>query len=568
MRRWPGAASAALAALALSGGQAGPQEETAQARELVQRAAELAQGGQPAEALPLLEQALAEAPTYPPVHSWLSHVYELQGDKCAALEHLARFAALQPDAEYTTDAADRLFYTGAFPRELPEQALAISPVRSVVDSVRTSGPDGTVTECKIAYTISLRYPEGTEEGSPILRRPLPGQAPPDADDGTRAATGEPAAFNRSLFGYIEDPATGRLRLRCITYYPSDLLTAEGTDYAATAVKLTHLFLRFRYYAEAYLALVPTDDPEGLVRLWLCEQRAAGAERLGADVFFYGIGQERQPIEWVRELAHEYGHAVIPRVAGFVQPEPTANGELGERLLIDWLCQEAGLAAGESWPAAEAGAALDGLWGAPLDAARYLAEKGRSAFAFWYEQGPSSELVVGQDEAAMTYFNGLALYIRAAYSDETLGEVMRASAGVTVADFLFAFKQTMGLRTEAGQIALCAGAFDPVASQLSADYAAGQIAPSSVTISSGDAATYQVYLTRCHCAVRLEGEGPDVALSVAVDNLHTATASLGAAEPEALGTIETGWHRISVRSPADLSEAVRLRRIVLITAPPV
>jgi hypothetical protein len=38
----------------------------------------------------------------------------------------------------------------------------------------------------------------------------------------------------------------------------------------------------------------------------------------------------------RELAHEYGHAILPSAGGFEGPESYANGELGERVFLGWM----------------------------------------------------------------------------------------------------------------------------------------------------------------------------------------------------------------------------------------
>lgn len=556
------------AALALAGLGCGWAQEAAEPQAaLVQQAAELAQAGRVEEALPLLQQALAAAPDYPPVHSWLAYAYERAGDKAAALEHLARFAALQPDSDYTAQTADHLFFVGPFPREIPPEALPLSPMPFATETCRTTAPDGSAVEHRIAYTTSWRYPEGTDNGAPILHRPLPGEAVPGAGE-ARGATDEAAGFNRALYGFAQDPGTGRWRLRCITYYPSDILSVESRDYSVLAGRLTHLLLRFRQYGEGYLGREPEGDPEGLVRLWLCEQRPAGGERLGADIFLYGIGAERPALEWARELAHECGHLLLPTISGFIKPEPTANGELGERLFLNWLARDAALEAGEPWPGTAAVAALDKLWGEPLDVAPYLAEKGRQALALWYQQGPSSELVVGQDEAATSYFVGLALYTEATFGDQALAEVVNTCAGVTVADFLFALKRTMAQRAAAGEVTLAAGAFDPVASHIGAAVN-GQVAPPDAVLAPGELASYQVYVTRSQCAVRLVGDGPPgAAATVGVDNGATNEVPLGGEAPVALGAVETGWHRLTVQPAAGCTEPLRLRRIVLQTVPPV
>ena len=49
-----------------------------------------------------------------------------------------------------------------------------------------------------------------------------------------------------------------------------------------------------------------------------------------------IDTSKPQAEACRELAHEYGHAVLPAIGGFKSPEDWANGYLGERLFLRWL----------------------------------------------------------------------------------------------------------------------------------------------------------------------------------------------------------------------------------------
>lgn len=51
------------------------------------------------------------------------------------------------------------------------------------------------------------------------------------------------------------------------------------------------------------------------------------------IFIYQLETFTNFVEMARELSHEYGHATLPAVGGFKQPENWANGELGERLYL-------------------------------------------------------------------------------------------------------------------------------------------------------------------------------------------------------------------------------------------
>jgi hypothetical protein len=62
----------------------------------------------------------------------------------------------------------------------------------------------------------------------------------------------------------------------------------------------------------------------------------GVETKANCVFVYGVGNLTDPLETCRELAHEYGHAVLPAIGGFTDTEFWANGDIGERLFLRWL----------------------------------------------------------------------------------------------------------------------------------------------------------------------------------------------------------------------------------------
>jgi hypothetical protein len=86
----------------------------------------------------------------------------------------------------------------------------------------------------------------------------------------------------------------------------------------------------------------------LVDEYLCWGGTAGGEQeMGEDIdnghvrrantiYIYDIASFKNPMEMAREVAHEYGHAVLPAVGGFETPEDWANGYLGERLFLRWL----------------------------------------------------------------------------------------------------------------------------------------------------------------------------------------------------------------------------------------
>src|SRR5205807_841719 len=57
------------------------------------------------------------------------------------------------------------------------------------------------------------------------------------------------------------------------------------------------------------------------------------------IYIYDLASFKDPVEMAREVAHEYGHAVLPPVGGFGEPEDWGNGDAGERVFMRWLSEE-------------------------------------------------------------------------------------------------------------------------------------------------------------------------------------------------------------------------------------
>ncbi|MBM3501392.1 MAG: tetratricopeptide repeat protein, partial [Armatimonadetes bacterium] len=479
-----------VVALPLGLGSAGPgraEEAPADAAaRLTQEAAALVDQKEFGRALELLARAQETAPTYAPAQEWLAHVYEVLGDKGQALNHVAALLALQPRSQFGADAARRLFLRPPFPRRLSPGALRVSPVAFTVDEGCALSEERVADfpdRIPLCYTTSAKYPDDGLGGGPLVERRLP-----TPGEGT-------AQFNRAVYGYREDPETGEFRLAVIAYYPSSVLSGSDTDLSATAQGLVHLALRYRTYAEGYLGLAGQGDAEDINRLWLCTGGPDGAERDGSDIYLYRVlSADRSPLEWLRQLAHESGHLLIPPIGGFAAPEMWANGEVGERLLLHWLADESGRWSRSDWPSSQAVARLDALWpGCGGVVEDYLAASGRAPLGVWAAGGPESELIMGMDERAMQYYVGLVLYVLAAHGSDGLREVVKSCAGTTVADFVYAYRQTVGAWAKAGPLTLGAGGYNPAETRLTQPPAPAALAPPWLALGPGDSVTYPVFL---------------------------------------------------------------------------
>jgi hypothetical protein len=148
------------------------------------------------------------------------------------------------------------------------------------------------------------------------------------------------------------------------------------------------------------------------------------------IYIYQTSTLNNPVEWVREVAHEYGHAILPEVKGYTTPEGWATGLMGERLFIRWIIE--GMEAGKLTTEDTIGATLPQLkaW-----EAKYIDPFEQ---VIW-QRGLNIERLNGKDKAAMLEYVGLALYAQSAYGNQILTRAMKASGGVTANDFLNGLK---------------------------------------------------------------------------------------------------------------------------------
>lgn len=129
------------------------------------------------------------------------------------------------------------------------------------------------------------------------------------------------------------------------------------------------------------------------------------------IYIYDLSSFTNPIEMAREVAHEYGHAVLTPVGGFVTPEDWGNGQLGEKIFLSWCRNE--MAAGRLIP--------DDLMGATLPMLNaWVKQNVQPLVTADAENGPAYGLLEGQGQASMDAFTGLACYADAVLGDQVAG----------------------------------------------------------------------------------------------------------------------------------------------------
>lgn len=124
------------------------------------------------------------------------------------------------------------------------------------------------------------------------------------------------------------------------YHRRFLVCAADRDALPFAKQVARMLLLL--YGERHERMRDDHPEPATVNVWLTERPEpglspdTGGEQFKNQIYLYDIHHERSPIEWAREIAHEYGHYGLPGITGFKAPEEWANGVLGERLFLKWI----------------------------------------------------------------------------------------------------------------------------------------------------------------------------------------------------------------------------------------
>ena len=153
-----------------------------------------------------------------------------------------------------------------------------------------------------------------------------------------------------------------------------------------------------------------------IQVWLSPRKGVGlspdiaGEQFKNQIYLYDVATERRAIEWLREVAHEYGHYAIPGISGFTEPEEWANGVLGERLYLKWFAEE--LKAGTLKPTDLPFVTADEL-------NEYVAKQITPLIQRIEHVGATRAQLQLRDSNGMDTYTALALYIDSTYGTPTL-----------------------------------------------------------------------------------------------------------------------------------------------------
>lgn len=495
------------------------------------------------EAEAKLLQAQELDPTYPEVYANLGYLYHdrVWPNRTKALEAYGQLLTLRPDREDARRQVKRLFYEGPFPRIIRAPYLAFSSVGFDTDEVRVGGATRG-----IAYTTSLLFHEdmGLDGAPPKIPVPVTGD---------RVF----ATVNRSCYGYTMPADSDRYLLAFALSWPSETLSA-GKNHSQLSQRLMHLLLRYHWYARLYLNLPRGTDE---TKAYLLPQGPTGAETHQNALYFYDAGTPRTAMEWAREAAHEYGHLALPQIGRFVRPEPFAGGELGERLFIQYLAQEAGEVSGEPWPSAAARQALAALWpGEDFAATEYIEKICRTSLDYWLVAGPDAGLlnVAEPGAEAMQYLVGFMLWVQAAHGPDTLRGVLQEAAGSSPTDYMPAYRALMARQAQQGRLTLNAGCLNLKASKLQQPPLEGAMRREQVRLMPGDRAVFHVYLPAAAWTLAPQPAQPELTLTV--DGRGPLPLDADGVLP--LGRMGAdGWHIITLQL-SDKGQPVTLEQLIL------
>lgn len=210
-----------------------------------------------------------------------------------------------------------------------------------------------------------------------------------------------AAYRAVCYAYVADG--GMLVRRFAVHVPD----REALPFARRAARFLALLWGA---ANRRFGTLASGLRKTTVEVWMTRSGEAGGEQFRNHLYLYDLLSERTGIEWARELAHEYGHYLLPGASGYTEPENWANGMLGERLFLKWLADD--IAAGRL-------EAAEVPFVRPSDLEDYRAKQVTPLLSRMRTNGPDTALLAKTDRHAMDAFTGLLLYADELYGSAVL-----------------------------------------------------------------------------------------------------------------------------------------------------
>ena len=192
------------------------------------------------------------------------------------------------------------------------------------------------------------------------------------------------------------PSTTQFLLKLWSYNFSELKIDHKPDYNRSCV-------------DVYLCF--SGDPGGQ-QLFDNDTQAKGISSKVNTIYIYDRPSFKEPLERVREISHEYGHASLPAIGGYDRPEYWANGYLGEKLFMTWLAKQNDLTADDLL-----GCEPEVLKNYIHTVCEPLIRKGATNF-------PSAEWLGGKKEESMNRYIGLMLWMQYVLPPQVFAQSMK------------------------------------------------------------------------------------------------------------------------------------------------
>ena len=253
-------------------------------------------------------------------------------------------------------------------------------------------------------------------------------------------------FSRAVWVYAPGAGgTGLRRVVTLHFEPDN--RAQATVSARLVARL------LRLHRAHFGTLPPFGGTGETADVWLAPTHptdpAIGGETRQNQVYIFAVGAEsttRTPLEWVRTLAHEWGHLTFFAARGYHEPENDAAGFLGERLYMKWLHEDTAA------PPLDDGTRPD-------DLALYNRRQVAPLIARWLATGPAAKTLDGTDTAAMDGYIGAVLASDSAFGSALTGRALNTVLDARPRDFVRSLARVVN--EEGGRVTVRLPAWVPV-----------------------------------------------------------------------------------------------------------
>jgi hypothetical protein len=179
----------------------------------------------------------------------------------------------------------------------------------------------------------------------MIRQPQEALAQPKKGPRTFGVNKIPFEFEWITWGFAKVGKADQHDLRLRVY--SQERKPEGDSAQAVTRMMLRLWdLNFQRLGIDHAPRTP--DGRRLINVYVTYGGKAGGEQFKHaeyeantkvstnNIYIYDMASFTDPLEMAREVAHEYGHATLPEVGGYTEPEYWANGYVGEKLYLTWI----------------------------------------------------------------------------------------------------------------------------------------------------------------------------------------------------------------------------------------